>query len=224
MKKQLFLIGLSVMLLLIPGALWAGNQPGVSQDTPAILVSLGQTNAFPLDDSAAAAVRGQAGTDYVLVKVIGLNTLDGGAGLKWTFNPLGYRYGYWGGPGWSGSDVNLYADGKYGMDYFFMLHDTVYSNPNATAADKSFADNALLAALSSLPNKPGGFWPGQVYIPDSQPIGLTPNLNVSVFGISLIGGKVFLGWRDMPYTEYSRREAVYGMQLMILGKSVLRLN
>ena len=59
MKKQIFFIVLGVMLLLIPGALWAGNQPGVSQDTPAILVSLGQANAIPLDDAAAAAVRGQ---------------------------------------------------------------------------------------------------------------------------------------------------------------------
>ena len=98
MKKQIFFIALGVMLLLIPGALWAGNQPIVSQDTPAILVSLGQANAIPLDDMTAAAVRGQA--QYVLVKVL-LNMFDTGAGVTWSWNPLAYRYGNWGGPGYS---------------------------------------------------------------------------------------------------------------------------
>ncbi len=85
MKKQIFFIAFGVMLLLIPGALWAFNQPGVSQDTPAILASLGQANAIPLDDMTAAAVRGQA--QYVLVKTL-LNLFDTGAGVTWSWNPF----------------------------------------------------------------------------------------------------------------------------------------
>jgi hypothetical protein len=69
MKKKIFLSLLGVMLLLIPGALWAGNQNDMSRDTPAILVSLGQANAIPLDDTAAA--RYVVGT-VCFVKVIGL--------------------------------------------------------------------------------------------------------------------------------------------------------
>jgi hypothetical protein len=233
MKKRIFFSVLGVMLLLIPGALGAFNQPGVSQDTPAILASLGQANAIPLDDLAAAAVRGQA--QYVLVRVIGLNTFDGGSGVQWTLNPLGYRYGNWGGPGWSDGQNNpqvvdpsgVVVDGNFGMDACFRTHDLVYySNP--TAQQKSDADNALLVALNSLPKtafqsyKSSTYhynW-GDIYV--TTPIDAPPS--VSVFGLSLIGQRIFLGWNPMPYSEYSRREAVYGMQLMILGKSILRLN
>ena len=201
MKKQIFFSVLGVMLLLIPGALWAVNQPGVSQDTPAILVSLGQASAIPLDDTAAAAVRGQA--QYVLVKVFGLNMFDGGAGVQWTWNPLGYRYGNWGGPNWTnqGDPVDV-------MDECFMKHDK-----------KIYTDTVLLVVLNSLPKTTYDFW-GDLYV--ASPAGAPEN--VSVFGISLIGGKVFRGWKNMPYTEYSRREAMYGMQLLILGKSILRIN
>ncbi len=224
MKRKIIFIVLGVMLLLIPGALWAVNQPGVSQDTPAILVSLGQANAIPLDDAAAAAVRGQAGTDYELVKVIGLNMLDFGSGqygkdVKWTWNPLGYRYGYWGGPGWSGSGTE-YADA---MDNFFRTHDLVYADPTKSTADKFAADNGLLNALQSLlPTTKVPYW-GYIYI--SSPTGLPDSSSVvNVSGLSLIGGKFFFGWKPMPYTEYSRREAVTGMQLLIAGKSILRIN
>jgi hypothetical protein len=216
MKKQIFLFVLGVMLLLIPGALWAVNQPAISQDIPAILVSLGQANAIPLDDGAAAAVRGQAGTDYVLVKVIGLNMFDYGSGVKWTLNPLGYRYGYWGGPGWSGSDVTLYADGKYGMDYFFMRHD------RGQITDRELRDN--LAALPYTKGTYSADWGGMIYDVSPAADPTPPPSSVNVYGFSLIGGKIFTRPVAMPYSEYSRREAVYGMQLLILGKSILRIN
>jgi hypothetical protein len=201
MKKKIFFSFLGVMLLLIPGALWAGNQPGVSQDTPAILASLGQANAIPLDDAAAAAVRGQA--LYVLVKVFGLNMFDGGAGVQWTWNPLGYRYGNWGGPNWTAQ-----GDPVDPMDTFFQKHDGGTLN-----------DQGLVGALASLATTPNTTW-GLIYDPSPWPEGAPSN--VSVFGISLIGGKVFRGWKDMPYTEYSRREAMFGMQLLNLGSRFLK--
>ena len=33
-------------------------------------------------------------------------------------------------------------------------------------------------------------------------------------GGSFIGGKFYFGWRPMPFTEYSRRQALTGMQLL----------
>ncbi len=215
MKKKIFFSLLGVMLLvLIPGALWANSQNDLSKDTPAILVSLGQANAIPLDDMATAAVRGQA--QYVLVKVFGLNMFDFGRGVQWTWNPLGYRYGNWGGPGYgAGSTVDQ-------MDFYFSIHDGYYSTPNSAAvrlqADKDLRD-ALLSLPYTLDGRYSGDW-GQIYV--TSPADAPESVNV--FGLSLIGGKIFSGWKEMPYTEYSRREAVYGIQLMILGKSVLRLN
>ena len=48
----------------------------------------------------------------------------------------------------------------------------------------------------------------------TQGSGLPVGANVWVSGLSLVGGKVFVGWRPMPFTEYSRREALTGMQLL----------
>jgi hypothetical protein len=213
MKKKIFFSVLGVMLLLIPGALWAGNQSNVSQETPAILVSLGQANAIPLDDGAAAAVRGQA--QYVLVKVFGLNMFDyGDSTVKWTWNPLGYRYGDWGGPGFSGTYPN-YTDT---MDSYFMAHDRGSANTGVLSGLSN--DAALLVLLKSLATIPSGTIWGNIYV--STASGLPSDVNV--FGFSLIGGKIFPRPVSMPYEEYSRREAVYGMQLLIAGKSILKIN
>ncbi|MBI4766036.1 MAG: hypothetical protein HY787_15800 [Deltaproteobacteria bacterium] len=203
MKKKIFFSLLGVMLLLIPGALWAGNQNDMPQDTPAILVSLGQSSAIPLDDATAAAVRGQA--QYVLVKVIGLNTFDFGPGVHWTFNPFGYRYGNWGGPNWSGQEGGPVDS----MDGLFKDHDLGAS------------DLWLLGGLAALANDsdPFNYW-GNIYF--STPGGAPSK--VYVYGFSLIGGRIFTRPVPMAYSEYSRREAVYGMQLLILGKSILRIN
>lgn len=209
MKKKIFFSLLGVMLLLIPGALWAGNQPGVSQDTPAILVSLGQASAIPLDDAAAAAVRGQA--QYVLVKVFGLNMFDGWGqhNVNWTWNPLGYRYGNYGGPNWS----NFPATPVDQMDTYFMLHDQ--------GGPTGLTDLQLVGALALLATSPdpySSYWGNIYYSPVN---GATPYVNV--FGFSLIGGKIFTRVVPMAYSEYSRREAMYGMQLLILGKKVIGL-
>lgn len=206
MKKKTFFVVLGVMLLLIPGTLWAGNQSGGSSDTPAILKSLGQAYTSPLDDAAIAAVRGQADPQFVLVKVIGLNTFDGWGqnNVKWTLNPLGYRYGFNGGPGWSNpgeTPVDL-------MDTYFLAHDSNIIN-----------DTQLVGLLGTLATTPS-IW-GNIYFSDQTAYGAPSNVNV--FGFSLIGGRIFTRPVPMPYSEYSRREAVYGMQLLILGKTVIGL-
>jgi hypothetical protein len=70
-----------------------------------------------------------------------------------------------------------------------------------------------------LPNVNGGFW-GTIYVPGPDAIlpgsGLPVGSNVWVSGASLFGGRFFLGWRPMPFTEYARRQALTGMQLLIL--------
>ena len=101
---SLFLaVGLSSLLILIGTTASAADAAGAKPDnTPAILASLDARDATPLDDRAAGAIRGQGSEyRYVLVKILGLNSLDFGAGLEWTWNPFGYRYGAWGGPGWT---------------------------------------------------------------------------------------------------------------------------
>jgi hypothetical protein len=42
-----------------------------------------------------------------------------------------------------------------------------------------------------------------------------------VSGISFFGNKFFFGWRSMPYTEYSRREAIAGIGVLVVGRSLL---
>lgn len=216
MNKHRFFIVLSLVLL-ISGTAYAANHSNDPGNTPAILASLDQSGVTTLDDTAIAGIRGQAYPQYVLVKVLGLNTFDFGPGVHWTWNPLGYRYGFWGGPNWTnGGDTSGTAPTADSMDALFMTHDQVYANPASTAGDKLTADNVLLAGLAGLAVTPS-YW-GHIYI--ASPTGLTsPFVNVS--GLSLVGGRLFFGWRAMPYTEYSRREAVAGMQALIFGKSFL---
>jgi hypothetical protein len=197
MKKQIIFLVLGVMLLLIPGALWAVNQAGVSQDTPAILVSLGQANAIPLDDAAAAAVRGQAPPPlYVLVRIIGLNTYDDGPGVTWTSDPYQYRYGYYGGANY-GTPGNTPVDR---MDELFLAHD-----------NNQISNAKLLLLLALLPKTYDHNW-GNIYI--SHP-DFAPDI-VNVNGFSLIGGRIFRNPVPMPFSEYSRREAMYGMGILTL--------
>ena len=160
----------------------------------------------------------------MLVKILGVNALDYGPGIQWTWNPLGYRYGAFGGPGWSNPGVDP-ADGSAGMDALFLAHDEAYDG--ATNAEKLVADQALIAGLLGLAAMPGGYW-GSIYNPSypgdaSQhwPTGLTAT-SVKVSGLSLIGNRFFFGWRCMPYTEYARREALAGMGIVALGRILLQ--
>ncbi|MEW6186881.1 MAG: hypothetical protein AB1585_14195 [Thermodesulfobacteriota bacterium] len=207
MKKRIFFSFLGVMLLLIPGALWADNQQDFSKNSPAILASLGPAHFTPLDDAAIKAIRGQA--DFVLVKVLGLNTFDYG-NVKWTWNPLGYRYGNYGGYNWSGGTP---VDD---MDICFRTHDFAY-DASSDPGVRYIADLTLRNNLASLTTSYDNFW-GWIYLSN---VGQN---DIHVFGLSLVGGKVFRGWEKMPYSEYSRREAWLGVSFMILGRNILRLN
>jgi len=210
------------VLFFVAGTAWAADRPASPDGTPAILASLNADNVTILDDQAAMAIRGQNSVvqyKYVLVKILGINALDGGPGVQWTWNPLGYRYGAWGGPGWSNGGVDpltATAAPADAMDALFETHDSAY----AGGSDKLAADKTLLGGLLLLPNCPDPTW-GPIYKPSSTPTGLTPDLKVQVSGISLFGNGFFFGWKAMPYTEYARREAVAGMQALILGRSLL---
>lgn len=187
---------------------WAAEKPAAPADTPAILASLKTSDVTVLDDGAAMAVRGQAtGYRYVLVKILGLNTFDFASGIEWSWNPFDYRYGAWGGPGWSngGQSLPTLVAPADAMDTLFQAHDL-----------GTVTDQQLVALLSLLPNVNNNFW-GQIYVPAviNPASGLPVGTNVWVSGTSLIGGKLFFGWRPMPFTEYSRRQAVTGMQLLV---------
>ena len=102
---------------------WAADPPPAPEKMPAILASLDAGKVTVLDDKAAGAIRGQA-YQYVLVRTV-LNAFDFAPGIQWTLNPLAYRYGAWGGPGWTnggdiGVDTHPTADR---MDDLFKLHD-----------------------------------------------------------------------------------------------------
>jgi hypothetical protein len=209
-QKPFYALCLTALFLFAAGG-WAADQPAESDGTPAILASLNAGNVTILDDQAAMSIRGQE-YKYVLVKILGLNALDGGAGIQWTWNPLNYRYGAFGGLNWSNTGTTP-ADV---MDAFFMAHDDAYANP---LIDKIDADKALIAGLASLAKTYNKYW-GLIYVPAITPTDLTtPNVQVS--GISFFGNRFFFGWRSMPYTEYSRREAIAGIGVLVVGRSLL---
>lgn len=202
------------MMLFAAGAAWAGDQPALGQDTPAILAALDSENVVVLNDQEAMAVRGQEGTYlYVLVKILGINALDYGSGITWTWNPLGFRYGAYGGPGWS----STYLPPADAMDALFKAHDEAYDTGDFLA--QLAADKELLQGLMELAVTPSATW-GMIYVPGSVPIGLTAG-PVWVSGVSFFGNKLFFGWRPMPYTEYARRQAMAGMGALIFGKSLV---
>ena len=205
MKANKFILISCILFLFVSGTAWAGNQVDLSKNSPALLASLDKAGVVLLDDTATAAIRGQADPVlpmYVLVKILGLNTLDYGSGVNWTLNPLGYRYGYYGGYNWSNTGQKPVDC----MDWLFKKHD------NASLTDSQLLDKLLKLATF---HPQYSYW-GNTYV--SKPEGAPSS--VKVFGVSLIGQKFFFGWRSMPYSEYSRREAVYGMQALILGKSL----
>lgn len=204
----LVVLGFSACACLVATDASAADRP-VSADTPAILASLNARDVTVLDDGAAQAVRGQGSEyRYVLVRILGLNSLDFAPGIDWTWNPFGYRYGAWGGPGWTNggkplTDLVAPADA---MDTLFKGHDL-----------GTLTDQQLVFLLSFLPNVTNSFW-GQIYVPSviNPASDLPVGTNVWVSGVSLVGGKFFFGWRPMPFTEYSRRQALTGMQLLVL--------
>ena len=213
-KHEPFGLLCAAMMIFAAGAAWAADRPAPAEDTPAILAALDSDNIAVLDDQEAMAIRGQDGDyKYVLVKILGINALDFGPGITWTWNPLGFRYGAYGGPGWSNAS-SAPADA---MDALFKAHDEAYNND--TFSDQLEADKELLAGLQELANTDKPYW-GKIYYPSPRPTGLSIE-NVYVSGVSFFGNKLFFGWRAMPYTEYARRQAMAGMGALIFGKSLV---
>lgn len=202
----------STLLLLVASPVWAVDQTSSTNDLPAILASLDEGSAARLDNQTAMSIRGGADFNYlyVLVKIFGVNTFDWGPGVQWTWNPLGFRYGAYGGPGWSNTGV----DPADAMDGLFELHDLAYSSGD----DQLEADIILLDGLKGLATTNHPYW-GPIYVPPDSPTGLTSPI-VRVSGWSLIGGRFSFRWHNMPYTEYARREALAGMGLMVFGRSL----
>lgn len=200
---------LAALAVLFAAQARAADPPAASPGTPAILAALDNTQVTVLDDHAASAIRGEGSEyRYVLVRILGVNTFDYGPGLEWTWNPLGYRYGAWGGPGWTnGGRTDIFVAPADPMDALFMHH------------DMTLDDAALVNGLKALPNVNVSFW-GQVYLPSGADItpgsSLPVDKNVWVSGASFLAGRIFLGWRPIPFTEYSRREALTGMQVLQL--------
>jgi hypothetical protein len=207
------------MLALISGPAWAVDRNDPSEDMPAILASLGADSVTVLDNQEAMAIRGQE-YKYVLVKILGINALDFGPGVQWTWNPLDYRYGAWGGAGWSNGRESI--SNPVGltplhptadlMDRMFRNHDLAYMFGNNELA----ADAALLCGLLSLAKYSHPYW-GPIYL--ANPRDLTAK-TVMVSGVSFIGSRLFFGWKAMPYTEYARREALTAMGIMVFSRAL----
>ncbi len=198
MKTRKFILLCAILFLFISGTAWA-------EDTPAILASLDKTGFISLDDSAIAEIRGEA--DYVMGKIWLLNGLDFSPDpeVGWAIGianiATGWRYGNWGGPGYTanGAPVDL-------MDYYFMLHD----------GDND--DHALIEALSGLPNFNHLFW-GWIYWPTAYDVDGYDSPDDAHFGFSVFVSRIsvlstgakrfFFLWRPMPLTEYARRQALF---------------
>ena len=125
MKKLHGFIALGVVLLFVSGACWASDRSDVKEAVPAILASLDQNNVTMLDEPTIKEIRGQA--QYRMVKIIGINTWDYSCDweVRWTWNPFRWRYGNFGGPGYSGGDGSGPVDL---MDSYFETHDSTLDN------------------------------------------------------------------------------------------------
>lgn len=204
--RKIFLIS-GMLILFLSGTAFAGSQADVQENTPAILASLDKTSVTVLDDTSLADIRGQA--QYTMVKVLGINTWDYTrcGEIEWTLNPLGYRYGNWGGPNYTNKGAPVDE-----MDYLFMMH------------DNGASDEWLFAGLAALKTQEGAstytrVW-GRIYTGDkSNPVDPNHfNYKVAVCRTSWMssGGRFIFGWRDMPLTEYARREAVIGIGILVV--------
>ena len=121
MKTYKIFASLLIIFAFLSVQAWAADPPPAAEKMPAILASLDAGKVTVLDDKAAGAIRGQA-YQYVLVRTV-LNAFDFAPGIQWSLNPLAYRYGAWGGPGWTnGGDIGSSAPADL-MDTYFMGHD-----------------------------------------------------------------------------------------------------
>jgi hypothetical protein len=182
---------------------------------------------------------------YVAVRLPGLNQGDSFAGAnalsgQWTWNPFSFRYGYWGGFGWTDSrdlstnDWNgqVTAPTVNAMDGHFRAHDQTYQwahatfwwNSNLENAAKTGADLAHLAGLTSLGSSWDPTW-GPIYNA-SSPSGAPQYVAVAWWTNPLLrygpGMNYYPGTKNMPFSEYARREAQTAF-LAQIGYRLVRL-
>lgn len=210
----------SVIWLLVSAVtVYAVDQRWVESDGPAILTALGIGAVVRLDDSAVEDIRGQApGPRYVMVSIVGFNSLDkfpkGETRATWVFGLPGdlpilvplWRYGNWGGMLWGDGSKDGSAVDQ--MDRLFRTHDNAISAAKSRLSDIKKANRALLDGLGKLPTQnkdPYKFW-GPIYI--TTPKNAPAVVSVSAYS-SFNGGKSFKGFKDMPFSEYARRQATF---------------
>lgn len=226
MKKWALLSLITLIGLLLGTAqVEAADQMTPTSGPPAILASLGvDTAVTTLDDTTAAGIRGTA-PKYVMsslqVAQLGIfprgnpfsddTFVEGGkvsGKASWSKDPYLWRYGNWGGYGWTDGKESPTSYCRCGsvvdtMDTYFRTHDNAYTDAKGASAKIRAADQSLLSNLQALPNARTPYW-GSVYV--SSPQGAPTDVRV------LTG----TGLRNIPFSEYARRQAVTGFQVQVI--------
>lgn len=226
---------------------WAN---AMTTDTPAILSMLAEQDVKVIDDAASAEVRGEA-TKYVYASLVQINgtsgykfmTKDGGTasvgvtGSNPLKAPYQWRYGYWGGSGWSnGTEVgdnwfinfttaNLNAlvsslTTVDAMDNYFRQHDISYAQA-ALLTDKKKKSSATAAAdkllLSQLKNNLYNSTDpkySSVRIFDSNLGKTNPNDATAPYKVRI--GLTVVKPYEIPFSEFMRRQAVTAFKAKII--------
>ena len=150
---------------------------------------------------------------------VGLN--DKGTGVCFTKSPLSsWRYGYWGGPGWTNGREErasawagvVTAQPIDAMDALFQVHDQSLKAAGNNDSARDQADQALLDGLADLPNQTGGLdhpvW-GEIW--DSPTFWSMPNSVTVKPGSPIALPQVISSPTPMPFSEYVRRQAMLGV-------------
>ncbi len=141
-------------------------------------------------------------------------SFSGGAGpgaVSWTSSPYRWRYGLWGGQGWSDGMENpkTYNPGGHyvdPMDGKFRAHDNAYTNAHGNAAKEHEADVTLIAGLKSLATTLDPALGTSVYDVDDPGAPRTATVTVN---LELPGTFVpILYTFSMPFSEYARAQAL----------------
>lgn len=204
------------------GIAFADERLATAADEPMIMASLSE-GVQVLDDNGASAVRGEAvtarATKYVMSSVMTLSavsrkaadsgfkdTFVGGGTGSWTFSPLSWRYGYWGGSGWTAGFESPKTYDRYGvyvdsMDLLFRTHDNAYDDTKGFIDQKAIAtaDSNLKAGLGKLAITPDVYW-GNIFV--SSPKGAPATVKILRYSANIAV------YKYMPFSEYARRQAV----------------
>lgn len=139
---------------------------------------------------------------YCLLKTRSSWSFVGKGSGCWTMKSNSWRYGNWGGRGYSdGSRDGQVVDS---MDALFREHDRAYTAAAGSAAKERLADGWLLGQLQALTN--GKLASGKrAYL--SSPRGAPQYVRVNVDGKETV-------W---PFSEFARQQAIGGFALRILN-------